>query len=62
MTYTLFQTKNKKYHEVAAYFNEKYPNLNINRSTISKILKEKDKWKVVVSDEFSNKTLSKYFS
>jgi len=48
--------KHKKHHEVAAYFNEKHPDLEIDRSTISKILKEKDKWKAIVSTEVSNKT------
>ena len=35
--------KNKKHHEVAAYFNEKYPDLELDRSIILKILKEKDR-------------------
>ena len=35
--------KNKKHHEVIAYFNEKYPDLEFDRSIISKILKEKDR-------------------
>ena len=48
--------KNKKHHEIAAYFNEKYSDMNIDWSTITKILKEKDKWKAVVSAEVSNKT------
>ena len=48
--------KNKKHHEVAAYFNEKYPDLELDQSTISKILKEKDRWKAVVSAKISNKT------
>ncbi|GES83093.1 CenpB-DNA-bind-domain-containing protein [Rhizophagus clarus] len=48
--------KNKKHHEVAQFFNEKNPNVKIDRSTVSKILKEKDKWKAVVSAEVSNKT------
>ncbi|CAG8774112.1 3640_t:CDS:1, partial [Racocetra persica] len=36
--------KNKKHHEIASYFNENHPNLSIDRSTVSKILKESDKW------------------
>ncbi|GES85616.1 CENP-B homolog protein 2-like [Rhizophagus clarus] len=48
--------KNKKHYEVAQFFNEKYPNVKIDQSTVSKILKEKDKWKAVVSAEVSNKT------
>ncbi|GES98541.1 tigger transposable element-derived protein 6-like [Rhizophagus clarus] len=48
--------KNKKHHKVAQFFNEKNPNVKIDRSTVSKILKEKDKWKAVVSAEVSNKT------
>jgi len=35
--------KNKKYHEVAVYFNEKYPDLEFDQSIILKILKEKDR-------------------
>ena len=38
--------KNKKHHEIAQHFNEKNLNVKIDRSTVSKILKEKDKWKV----------------
>ena len=48
--------KNKKHHEIAEHFNNNHPNLTINRSTVSKILKEKDKWKAVVIAEVSNKT------
>ncbi|CAG8620848.1 16662_t:CDS:2, partial [Cetraspora pellucida] len=33
--------KNKRHHEIASYFNERYPDLSINQSTISKILKER---------------------
>ncbi|CAG8664933.1 3977_t:CDS:2, partial [Paraglomus occultum] len=49
--------KNKKHHEIAQHFNEKNLNMKIDRSTVSKILKEKDKWKAVVSAEVSTKTL-----
>ena len=48
--------KNKKHHEIAEHFNNNHPNLTINRSTVSNILKEKDKWKAVVIAEVSNKT------
>ena len=48
--------KNKKHHEIAQHFNEKNLNVKIDRSTVSKILKEKDKWKAVVSVEVSTKT------
>ena len=48
--------RNKKHHEIANHFNEKYSNVKIERSTVSKILKEKDKWKAVVNSESSNKT------
>jgi ribosomal protein S25 len=48
--------KNKKHHEIAEHFNEKYPNVTIDRSTVSKILKEKDKWKAVIITEISSKT------
>jgi hypothetical protein len=30
--------KSKRHEDIANHFNEKYPNLNIERSTISKIL------------------------
>ena len=33
--------KNKKHHEIAEHFNNNHPNLTINRSKVSKILKEK---------------------
>ena len=45
-----------KNHEISEHFNEKYPNVTIDWSTITKILKEKDKWKAVVNAEVSNKT------
>ena len=37
--------KNKKHHEIAEHFNEKYPNMTIDR-----------RWNVVVNAEISNKT------
>ena len=48
---------------VAMYFNEKYEELNINRTTICKIWKEKEKWLAVLttsqtSNIFQNKTCS----
>ena len=48
--------KNKKQEEIAKHFNEKYPNLNINRSTVSKILSQRDKWKAVINNKNSDKT------
>lgn len=54
--------KNKKHHEIASYFNEKHSNILINRSTVSKILKEKNKWKAIVNNENSNKTFRYGFS
>jgi len=45
--------RNKKHNEIAQHFNVK-----IDRSTVSKILKEKDKWKAVVSVEVSTKTFT----
>ena len=48
--------KNKKHHEIATYFNEQNSDLSIDRTTISKILKERNKWMAVTSNEISNKT------
>ena len=47
--------KNKRQIDIANHFNEKY-NLNIDRSTVSKILGQRDKWKAVIETEFSSKT------
>ncbi len=48
--------KSKKHHEIASHFNEKTPNLKIDRSSVSKILAQRDKWKAVIPNEISNKT------
>ena len=45
--------KGKRHAEIAAHFNETYPNLNIDRSTISKILSQRDKWEVTTRTEES---------
>ena len=37
--------ESKRHVNIADYFNEIHPNLNIDRSTISKILLQSDKWK-----------------
>ncbi|CAB5315530.1 unnamed protein product [Rhizophagus irregularis] len=47
--------KSKRHEEIAKHFNEKYPNLNIERSTISKILSQSDRWKTI-NDEYSAQT------
>ncbi|CAG8563217.1 5441_t:CDS:2, partial [Rhizophagus irregularis] len=47
--------KHRSAIKIAKYFNDKYPNLTIERSTISKILLQKDKWKTVLENEKSNK-------
>src|SRR4051812_35703426 len=45
-----YQTKNQhiSHIDIAAYFNQLY-NLDIKRSTISKILKEKERWLSIVN-------------
>lgn len=48
--------KNKRHVDIANHFNEIYPNLTIDRSTISKILSQSDKWKATVITEDSIKT------
>src|SRR3954453_13248516 len=47
--------KNKTHPEIAKHFNEKYPNLSIERSTVTKILLQKDKWKTILETKNSNK-------
>src|SRR4051812_2405828 len=47
--------KNKRHIDIANHFNEIYSNLTIDRSTISKILSQSDKWKAVISTEDSVK-------
>lgn len=49
------ENQNKKHIEIANHFNEKY-DLKIDRSTVSKILGQRDKWKSVIDTEFSGKT------
>jgi hypothetical protein len=39
--------ESKRHADIANHFNEMYPNLKIDRSTISKILSQSDKWKAV---------------
>ncbi|CAI2199497.1 2720_t:CDS:1, partial [Funneliformis geosporum] len=41
------ENANKRHIDIATHFNEVYPSLNIDRSTISKILLESDKWKAI---------------
>ena len=42
--------RNVKHADVASFFNNKYKELNIDRTSISKIFKNKDKWMNTVSD------------
>lgn len=42
--------KSKRHEDIAKHFNEKYSNLNIERSTVSKILSQSDRWKAVNED------------
>ena len=43
--------KNKRHVDVADHFNEMYPSLNIDRSTITKILSQKNKWKDINAED-----------
>jgi Tc5 transposase DNA-binding domain/Fission yeast centromere protein N-terminal domain len=43
--------RGKRHAEIAAHFNETYPHLNMDRSTISKILSQRDKWEVTTGTE-----------
>ncbi len=44
----LKNNKNKKYEEIASYFNEKYPTLNIYHNTVTKILVQSERWSSVL--------------
>ncbi|CAG8766374.1 11826_t:CDS:1, partial [Ambispora leptoticha] len=44
---------------IAQYFNQKYLALNLERSTISKILKKKDKW-LAIPDNEANTAVFRY--
>ena len=43
--------QSKRHEDIAKHFNEMYPNLKIERSTISKILAQSDRWKAVNSGD-----------
>ena len=43
--------KNKRHEDIANHFNEVYPNLKIERSTISKILAQSDRWKAINTED-----------
>ncbi|RGB38304.1 hypothetical protein C1646_755930 [Rhizophagus diaphanus] len=45
--------KNKRHVDIANHFNEVYPNLTIDRSTISKILLQSDKWTAIINTKDS---------
>lgn len=45
--------KGKKHAEIAAHFNEIYSNLKIDRSTVTKILLQRNKWEVTENTEES---------
>lgn len=47
---------NKTHQEIASHFNEICSNIDIKRSTITRILQQKDKWKVVTNTEESTQT------
>ena len=48
--------KNKGHAEIAKHFNEVYPNLTIERSTVTKILLQSDKWLAITNTKDSVKT------
>lgn len=48
--------KNKSHTDIAKHFNEVYPNLTLDRSTITKILLRSDKWLAIINTEDSVKT------
>ncbi|CAB4480798.1 unnamed protein product [Rhizophagus irregularis] len=48
--------KNKRHVDIVNHFNKVYPNLTIDRSTISKILLQSDKWTAIINTEDSSKT------
>ena len=50
------ENKNKNQQQIADYFNQQNQNLQIDRSTISKILGKKAKWLAVTSTPASSKT------
>ncbi|CAG8571468.1 DNA-binding centromere protein B [Rhizophagus irregularis DAOM 181602=DAOM 197198] len=54
--------KNKRHVDIANYFNEVYPNLTIDRSTISKILLQSDKWTAIINTEDSTKIFAQAFN
>ena len=45
------KNKNKKQKEIAFHFNEQNPTLNIDCSTISKILTQSEKWSTILEIE-----------
>ena len=47
------KNSNKTHSEIAAYFTEKNPALNIDRSTVTKILAKSEKWISVLEIEGS---------
>jgi hypothetical protein len=47
---------NAKQIDIASYFNRKYPNYNIDRSTIAKIWQNRDKWLAVLSNNQTSHT------
>jgi hypothetical protein len=49
------ENPNKSHTEIANQFNSNYSNLSLKRSTISKILKDKDKWENFTPTENSTK-------
>jgi hypothetical protein len=49
------QNLDKSHNEISNHFNTKYTDLSLKRSTISKILKDKEKWENLISTENSTK-------
>ncbi len=53
---TKFENKNKTQQQIADYFNQQNGNLNIDRSTVSKIIGQKAKWLAILSLPNNTKT------
>ena len=47
--------ENKRHTDIAIHFNEVYPNLTMDRSTVSKILSQSDKWRNINAEDSAQK-------
>ena len=53
---TKLKNKNRIQQQIASYFNEQNENLDVDRSTISKIIKKKEKWLAILPSQNNIKT------